>query len=79
MMGKQTNIPGTEPKIHKDVSSAAEKYVEARDDRMAKTKKEVAARAVLIAAMKKHNLPVYDDPELELRVVYEVEDKVKVR
>lgn len=43
----------------KAVETAAQAYVKIRDERMALTKKEVEAKAVLTDAMEKNNLEVY--------------------
>lgn len=82
MAKKQTTIPGTERKTHADVAKAAEAYVDARDKRMALTKKEVETKAALAAAMRKHKLETYvvegDDEDLE--VTFEQgEEKLKVK
>jgi len=78
---KQTHIPGTEPKSIKEVDTAAEAYVEARDERMALTEKEVEAKDALINVMKKHDLSVYRDDEADPPLVVTIipgVDKVKV-
>lgn len=76
-METQTEIPGTEaPKIL-EIEKAAESYIEARDTRMGHTKREVAAKAVLIQAMHNHGLTnyAYSDREVTLSPV----EKVKVK
>ena len=78
---KQTSIPGTEPKSITEVDTAAEAYVEARDERMALTEKEVEAKDALINVMKKHDLSVYRDDEADPPLVVTIipgVDKVKV-
>jgi len=78
---KQAEIPGTERQRIKELDDAAESYVEARDERMAKTEREVEAKEALVAVMKKHDLTVYRDesttPPLVVTLIPGV-DKVKV-
>ncbi len=77
---RQSSIPGTERKVHKDVRAAAEQYVEARDERMECTEIEVDKKAALIKAMRKHDLTEYVDEDAELIVTLtEGEAKIKVR
>lgn len=78
-MGKQLQIEGTERKQHKDVTKAAEAYVDVRDNRMELTRQEVAARAVLIDKMKKHGLTEYVDGDLEVLFDSKTTEKVKVK
>lgn len=78
---KQQRIPGTErPDVHQDIEKAAAAYVEARDERMMLTKREVETQAKLLTAMKAHGLSKYrcDSEDLEVEVVPEAE-KAKVR
>lgn len=78
---KQMKIPGTEPKTIKEVNDAAEAYVDARDERMKKTEKEVEAKEALVAVMKKHDLQVYKDDDAEPPLIVTLTpgvDKVKV-
>ena len=78
---KQTEIPGVERKKVAELDRAAELYVEARDERMELTEKEVAARDALIAVMKKHSLSIYKDDDASPPLVVTLipgEDKVKV-
>lgn len=79
---KQTSIPGTEPKSITEVDTAAEAYVEARDERMALTEKEVEAKGNLLRVMEKHDLTTYRDESADpplLVIVVPGESKVKVR
>jgi hypothetical protein len=80
---RQTTIPGTTAPTVKAVESAAEVYVDVRDERMGLTKREVQAREKLIAVMKTHGLTVYrlpaDDGEGALIVTVSDESKVTVR
>lgn len=78
---KQLQIAGTETKAIKEVDSAAEAFVEARDERMALTEREVEAREALIAVMNKHKLDVYLDDDATpplLVTLIQGEDKVKI-
>lgn len=60
---KQKTLPGMERKVIKEVSDAAEAYVEARDTRMAHTVKEADQKEALLAVMEKNKLEVYTDPD----------------
>ena len=78
---KQLPIKGMEKKSIKELDSAAEAYVEARDKRMKLTEDEVEARGALISVMKKHNLEIYKDDDASPPLVVTLipgEDKVKV-
>jgi len=77
---KQLVIKGTERKQHPAIEEAAEKYREARDERMELTKREVQAKAVLIATMQAQKVAKYkfDDAEGEEMLV-EITDKVDVK
>jgi hypothetical protein len=82
MARKQLEIAGTERKRIKEVDDAMESYVDARDERMALTEKEVDALAALATVMKKHKLNVYRDDNADPPLVVEVtpgEDKIKVK
>lgn len=82
MARRQLSIKGTERETIKEVDTAAEAYVEARDERIRLTKKEVDAKDALVTVMKKHKLDVYRDenaiPPLVVTLI-PGEDKVKVR
>lgn len=72
---------GTEKKSIKEVDSAAEAYVEVRDERMKLTEREVEARDVLLAVMQKHKLDLYRDDDAApplLVTIIEGDAKVKV-
>jgi hypothetical protein len=78
---KQLPIPGTEKETIKEVDSAAEAYVEARDERIRLTDKEVDAKDALVTVMKKHKLDVYRDENAVPPLIVTLipgEDKVKV-
>ncbi len=79
---RQLEVPGTERKKLKEANDAAEAYVDARDTRMRHTTKEVEARDALVAVMKKHNLSVYRDDEVDPPLLVTLTpgvDKVKVQ
>ncbi|HEY1956728.1 MAG TPA: hypothetical protein VGH28_14005 [Polyangiaceae bacterium] len=79
-MGKQLAIASTKQKHHRDISDAAEAYVDVRDKRMELSAEEHEAKSLLHQRMQKHGLKVYDDRDLELRVTIEVtEETVKVK
>lgn len=61
MARKQMKIPGTERVKLAEVDTAAENYVDVRDERMELTKKENETKDALIAAMKKHGVQIYKD------------------
>jgi hypothetical protein len=79
---KQTEIPGTQPDKIPEIETAAAAYVEARDERMSLTEREVARREELEAAMTKHGLTeyAYEDGEERYRVeLTATEVKARVR
>jgi hypothetical protein len=81
-MKQQTEIPGTERKTIKEIDAAAEAYIEARDERMELTKREVEAKSLLLEAMQKHNVDTYCDESATPALLVTLipgEDKVKVR
>lgn len=77
---RQIEVPGTERKVNKEVSEAAETYVEERDKRIALSVKEKAAKTALIEVMKKNNVNVYRDDEADPPFVVTISttDNVKV-
>jgi len=80
MAPKQQRLPGQESAHHKDITKAAEKYVEVRDQRMDLTRQETEQRDNLLTAMRKHKLSMYEDDNAGLEVqVIEPAAKVKVR
>ena len=73
---QQTEIAGIErPKIV-EIDRAARKYSAAREERMALTIKEVAAKAALIEAMQQHSGEVSRDSEDNL--VYRFDDQLVI-
>src|SRR5262245_14980556 len=66
----QVNVP--------EIDRAAERYVEARDERMAMTPKEVEAKKKLLELMKKHQLRVYRFDDRIVEIVHK-DEAVKVK
>jgi hypothetical protein len=73
---KQAYIPGTEPPSFPAIDSAAEEYVAARDDRMARLKEEIKCGDKLLALMKEYSLESYSFDGCD--VVLDSKTKVKV-
>lgn len=76
-MSNQDALPGVMTE-HPEIEKAASTYVEARDARMALTKDEVAAREVLIQAMKTAGVLTYRTTD-GLTCLLTTKEKVKVR
>ena len=77
-------LPGMADSAIKPIEVAAERYEEARDDRMACTEREVDAKKKLIAVMKKHDKTIYrrvvpDGEILEIVLEHDEKDTVKVK
>jgi len=68
---KQTELPGMERKTIREVNDAAEAYVDARDERMRLTEKEVERKQALISAMQKHELV---EGKVNVKVALESDD-----
>lgn len=87
MSGEQQEIPGTGALKIPEINRAAAAYEKARDERMALTKKEVAAKQKLIDVMLEHEkeLPSNSDGDKvyrfgdEVVVLKQGEVSVKVR
>lgn len=91
MEKKQGELPGVGRKEIKELDEAAEDYVAKRDQRMALTKLEVAAKTKLTDLMKAHKLKAYtyegervvedtgDTEPIERVVKLEKVDKLTVR
>jgi translation elongation factor P/translation initiation factor 5A len=67
---RQKEIPGTERQSIPEIDEAALAYVEARDERMALTDREVEQRELLLRRMTEHKQETYKfvDGETEFRV-----------
>jgi hypothetical protein len=79
---KQLQVPGTERDHIAEVDTAAESYIEARDERMDLTEKESEAKEALLSVMKKHRLDVYRDENVVPPLVVTLipgSDDVKVK
>lgn len=78
---KQGELPGLERKVVKEINTAAEAYVSARDKRMQLTEKESEAKQALLDVMKKHKTEIYRDDDVNPPLVITVlpgKDNVKV-
>ena len=79
-MTKQQRLPGTKGQHHRDITKAAKVYVDVRDRRMGLNTQEIEKRDVLLTAMRKHKLALYEDIDAGLAVeVVKPDEKVKVR
>jgi hypothetical protein len=78
---KQETLPGEgmKPKIHKDISDAAEKFLDAKADAKAIRGRVDERTDELIRAMRKHKLPAYRDTARGLFVTVEDDTKVRVK
>ena len=74
---KQQHLPGMAPPSIPELDAAAENYDRVKNRRVKLTDEETEAQAVLLAAMKKHKLTVYEyDGKL---VVLSATEKVRVK
>ena len=76
-MPKQEKLEGFTDKVVEEIEQAAERYVEARDARMAKGLKEQEAQGVLLGILKKHKKLAYATSKYEITVTNK--EKVKVK
>lgn len=76
---KQSEMPGAERPVIHDLDSAAEGYVDVRNERMELTAREVEARDVLVGLMRKHGQTVYRVAVDEPLLVTLIEGQAKVR
>lgn len=76
---KQESLPGTKSKRDEDLVAKATAYVEARDARMKLTAEEVATKGALLLAMKERKIEIYDDPDSDLVITIEHEERLKVK
>lgn len=74
---KQQRLPTMEDKVDKDLTRLVEAYVEARDERMALTKKEVDSKNLLALKMREKNLTTYRDDHFVVTI--DSVEKLKVR
>ena len=74
-------LPGLERKAIKEIETLADDYAGHRDKRMAALEKEVGAKALLIAAMHKHEQTeyVFEEDGETVTVSLKSEEKVKVK
>lgn len=76
----QARLPGTEGKARiAALEKAAAAYVEARDERMELTEKEVEKQQALVAAMDKAGLEMYRCEDMKFVVEISKTTKAKVR
>ena len=78
---RQKALPGMEKQTNKELDAAAEAYVAARDDRMAKSEDEALAKQALIDCMRKHKVEVYRDESVTPSLIVTIvpgKDGVKV-
>jgi len=77
-MAKQDSLPGTGPARIKEIETAAENYVAARDSRMAWGKTEIAAKKALLELLQKHKQSGYTyDVEIEVPAEGEEDGKTE--
>ncbi len=69
MARKDQSLPGMERTTNKEVSDAAERYVDARDKRIKMLAKEVELKDVLSEKMHKHGFTTYRDDDLVVEIV----------
>jgi len=75
----QTEIAGTGRKVHKDISEAAEDYLEKRDVHALTTKDLTEVKSKLLMLMVSHGLKKYVDPTDGTEVEIEESQNVKVK
>ena len=74
---RQSRLPGMERPSNPTIDRAADEYVEARDERMKLTKRELETGDRLKLLMKEHDLRTYENDDLEIS--FDVSEKVKVK
>lgn len=77
-MARQNELPGIDDRKIPDLHEAALVYEELKQQRMALTPKEVAAKETVLTLMKKHKKKTYRCNGVEVDLVQETET-VKVR
>jgi hypothetical protein len=77
-MPKQQEFPTMKRPRNQEIEDAADVYREKRDQRADMSKAEASARASLEAAMRKHNLDVYVDPDKRFEVRLEKKEKARL-
>lgn len=66
---RQQSIPGTEQKIHAAVRAAGDAYVDEAAKSARAKKKSDESKAVLLAAMEKHDVETFRDDEADPPVI----------
>lgn len=75
---EQTEIPGTEKPVHKDVARKATQLYETRAERMELSEREAKLAGELLELMRKHGIDSYTEDDMVVQVV-PAEAKVKVK
>ena len=78
-MTKQESFEGMEQPTIPELTTLAQAYAKARDERMEKLKVEIDLKNKLLVMMNEHELMVYRDPAEDLTVTVKVEEKIKVK
>jgi hypothetical protein len=78
IVDEQQSLPGMEDAAIDDLENAARSYASVRDRRMALTKQEVDANALVLKMMKEYGKTTYRRDGIEIYVVT-TEEKAKVR
>ena len=76
---KQQHLPTMEPPSIRKIEQLADRYTDARDDRMAKLQEEIAAKDLLWAAMIEAGLKIYEYDGKTIELVSEEKIKVKTK
>ncbi len=76
---KQLNIPGTAPKVHKDVEEAVEALQLAKEVAKGAAKKRERCEGEVLLAMRKHQIRSYAAGSRSFEVLIEGNEKVKIR
>jgi hypothetical protein len=77
---RQQQLPEMEDRAIEALEEKAQEYVEARDERMGLSKKEVEVKGQLLQLMKAHKREHYKRGPIEINIVHEKENiKVKVK
>ena len=69
MAPKSKELPGMERKVVKEISDAADKYVDVRDKRIRMLAKEIELKGLLADKMHKHKLAIYGDKDLVVEII----------
>lgn len=75
----QKQLPGQEDPVNQKVLKAQREYVEARDERMERTRIEVEKKDILLATMKAEKVKRHRDPETGEVAIIETSTKENVK